>query len=248
MVDDVLTRANELFEAAKYSEALQAYEAARFERGDRAYQAFIDLNVAQCLRRLGRAKEGRIVAINGLTRAGGTSTSLEGRLLITVANCAADLGDHDSAIEAFGRAINVFAGVQDSAGTQQALIGKSRSYIELQQWDRARTLLEGLLSSSPLTLIIESQAVSNLAVIESRDDPARARSLYERDLEIHAHLDDQHGRAATLLNLAMLEIEQGDESKAKVLLASARRAALAVRADDIVARASRLLHKLEAKQ
>jgi hypothetical protein len=117
--------------------------------------------------------------------------------------------------------------------------------MEQGLWNNARSDLEAVLSSDGIALSIESQALSNLAVIEARERPERARELLERDLVIHGRLNDEFGRATTLINLALVELQVGDRSKAVVLLSSARESAQRVNAAEYVSKCARLLQDLE---
>ncbi len=68
MVELFLDEADAQYRAGHYAQAVQAYEAARSLRKDRPYQAFIDLNVAQSLRRQGLHRDAKLQAKRGLER------------------------------------------------------------------------------------------------------------------------------------------------------------------------------------
>jgi tetratricopeptide (TPR) repeat protein len=196
------------------------------------------------LRRLGHAQEARLAALHGLDRlVGHPKQSTTAELLITLANSTADLGRHEEALTALDEAQAIFTQLHNTHGIHQSMICRSRSLIGLERRDEARRILLSILESDDLSLIVESQAISNLAVVEEHDNPTIARNLLERDLEIHGRLNDDFGRAATLINLALLELDQGDSAKARVLLTSAREAASRAKAGDLVARVSRLLQQ-----
>jgi hypothetical protein len=96
-----------------------------------------------------------------------------------------------------------------------------------------------------LPAIIESQALNNLAVIERSANPLRAEALLHRDLELHAKIDDQYGRCATLINLALIAIDQHHRDEARVLLKSAVQAADRANADDLLARITGMLQEVD---
>lgn len=241
----LLDEADKQYRAGRYDEAIRTYESARDLRHDAAYQAFIDLNVAQSLRRQGHANEAKLLAQRGLDRLKPSQAMpTKAELLITLGNVEGDLGAHQQALDFFDQAQREFIKLRNNHGIYQALIGKSRSFAQAGQDDEARKALRSVLSSHDAPAIVRSQALTNLAVIESSENPRVARELLNEDLELHGHLNDDYGLAGTLINLAHLEVREGDSSKAKVLLDSAREAATRANASDLLARALTMLQDI----
>jgi tetratricopeptide (TPR) repeat protein len=242
----LLEKADAQYQSGHYAQAVQTYEAARTLRKDRAYQAFIDLGVAQTLRRQGHLQEARLMTKRGLERlAGAKVISTHAELLVTIANCEADFGSHVEALSSYDLAHEEFKSLNNSYGMYQALVGKSRSLVALGRPGEARPILNTVLSADEAPLIVRSQALTNLAALESDTDPDFARTLLQEDLEIHGRLNDDYGLAGTLINLAIIEIEQDENDKAIVLLESAREAASRVNAPEMLVRASTLLQDIQ---
>jgi len=241
----LLIEADAQYRAGRYTEAIRTYESARALRQDAPYQAFIDLNVAQSLRRQGHASEARLLAHRGLERLTRVKLILtNAELLVTLANSEADLGNHAEALSAYELACQQFKTLNSSYGIYQTFIGKARSLAELNRADQARFLLETILNATDVPPIVRSQALTNLAALESDANPDLARALLEEDLELHGQLDDDYGLAGTLINSAVIEIKQNERDKAIVLLESARNAASRVNATDLMTRALTMLQDL----
>jgi tetratricopeptide (TPR) repeat protein len=246
MVDSgALESADNLVVQGRFMEAISAYEAARTSRADEAYQAYIDLSVAQCLRKQGQATEALRQATGGLVRiAPYPSTQITALLLLTIANTAADIGLHPKALSAAQEAQRLFEELGDRNGLMQARISESRSLIATMRRDDAIDLIQQVLDDRDLQPQIRSQALSHLGVIYSQTDPQRARSCFQEDLEICGANGDEYGKAATLINLASLESSLGNSETAVVLLRSAVEAAQAANSAELIAHAYRNLHEI----
>jgi hypothetical protein len=131
----------------------------------------------------------------------------------------------NEALCAFDGAHQSFKALNNEDDANQALVCKSRSLLELKHTNEAASLLKLILSADGVSPLIRSQALTNLAVLESTAHPHFARELLQQDLELHGQLDDDYGLAGTLINLALIEMKQGNTDKAVVLLESARNAA-----------------------
>jgi tetratricopeptide (TPR) repeat protein len=244
----LLDQADAQYRTGHYAQAVQTYEAARTLRKDRPYQAFIDLNVAQSLRRQGLLQDARRLAKRGMERLTGIKLiPTHAELLLTFANCEADLGNHVEAISSYDLTYQEFQSLNNKYGIYQTLVGKSRSLMALDRSDEARAVLQTVLSADDVPSLVRSQALTNLAALESGTNPDFARALLQEDLELHGVLDDDYGLAGTLINLAMIEIEQAEKDKAIVLLESAREAASRVNAADMLVRATTLLEDIQQK-
>jgi tetratricopeptide (TPR) repeat protein len=243
--NNLLLQASGLYKRGEYSAAIRLYENAREYRTDRLYQAFIDNNIAQCLRRLGYANEGLLEARHGIDRLEGLPvTTTLGEILVTAANCAADLDHHDEALVALRGAADIFTSLNVDESLQQVKVSISRSLAGLQRTDEARVLLVELLKAN-ISPTIRSQVLNNLAVIEQKNDPAVAKALLLRDLHLHETLGDEFGCSVTLINLALLAIDEQSKEEALSLLLSARKAAERVNATDLIARVARIKDRIQ---
>ena len=82
-----LDQADSLYNRGEYAVAISLYEKARSLRKDNLYQAFIDKNVAQCLRRMGHVSEATLSAKRGIERLARLPiTPTLGELLVTEEN------------------------------------------------------------------------------------------------------------------------------------------------------------------
>jgi len=242
----LLDEADAQYRAGHYAQAVRIYEAARTLREDPPYQAFIDLNVAQSLRRQGHAKEAKLLAHRGLERL--TPIKLiptHAELLLTLANSEADLGNHVGALISYDLVYQEFQSLNNRHGIYQTLVGKSRSLVALDRFGEARIVLNTVLSADGVPAIVRSQALTNLAALESGTNPNFARALLQEDLELHGELADDYGLAGTLINLARIEIGQAEKDKAIVLLESACKCASSVNATDLLVRATTLLQDIQ---
>lgn len=241
---DLLAQADALYRHGEYSMALRLYEQARPYKMNRIYQAFLDKNVAQCLRRTGHAREALSAAEVGISRLDGMPpTATLGHLLTTKANCAADLGRHEEALQFLRQAERAFAYRKDQRSLQQVLIARSRSLAEMERTEEAANILHSL-QQAELPSEIKSQVLNNLALLEMASDPQAAKALLLEDLELHAVLNDDFGRCVTLINLADIEIEYGSRAEALRLLEEARQLAGQANAIDLFARVMRLLNSI----
>ena len=245
----LLDEADAQYRSGRYGEAVQTYEAARTLRRDAPYQAFIDLNVAQSLRRQGHAEEAKLLAQRGLERLARIKRiATYAELLVTLANSVADLGNHVEALNTYDRAYQDFQSLGNRYGIYQTLVAKSRSLVALDRSSEAQTILKIVLDADDAPPIVRSQALNNLAALESEKNPDFARALLQEDLQLHGQLADDYGLAGTLINLAIIEIEQGQIDRAIVLLESARGAASRVNATDLAVRATVMLQDLQQER
>ena len=241
---DLLAQADALYRQGEYSIALRLYEDARPYKKNRVYQAFLDKNIAQCLRRIGFASEALSVVQDGISRLDGMPpTATLGQLFATKANCAADLGRHEEALQSLRQAEEIFENREDLQSLQQVQIATSRSLAEMQRTDEAASILRSLRHRD-LSPEIKSQVLNNLALIEKMTDPQGAKALLLEDLELQLALKDDFGRCITLINLAGIEIEQGSHEDARQLLEEARQAADQANAIDLFARVMRIIESI----
>jgi tetratricopeptide (TPR) repeat protein len=243
---NLLSQADALYQRGEYSIALRLYEEARSQKKTRIYQAFIDKNVAQCLRRIGHVSEALSTAQHGIDRlASLTPTMTLGHLLITKANCAADLGAHEEALESLRRAEIILADRKDLKSLQQIMIAVSRSLAAMQRTEEAAEILHGMRQAE-LGPEIKSQVLNNLAVLEASKNPQMAKALLFEDLKLHTTLNDDYGRCVTLINIANIEIELNNRQEGLRLLEKARKAASQANAVDLFARTVRLIDSIKS--
>jgi tetratricopeptide (TPR) repeat protein len=244
-----LLRANEAFDAANFVVAARLYELARGERADREYQAFIDLNVAQCRRAQGLSREAITVAKAGLMRLPDANAANAGELWLVLANSLGDLERHSEAADGYGEAVRAFGASGNVRGVAQSEVALTRSLMKLGRLSEAREILERRMEVHADEPILLSQILNNLAILHwEQGDRLRARELFRRDLEVANSIQDTAGVATTLTNLAGLESELGARDEAIVLARSAVDYARRANAVEIEARASRFLGELEVER
>jgi tetratricopeptide (TPR) repeat protein len=246
--EGVLTQADNAFSDADYAGAARLYEAARAERADELFQAFIDLNVAQCRRNQGLPGEAVALARRGLVRLPETlRVATRAELLLTLGNSLGDQGQHEEAIACFNDARSLFVALGADSGAMQCLASRSRSLIKIGDEAQARADLERLVEGASQQPRLLSQALNNLAILEwNAGNRGRADQLFRRDLDVVGSLNDSWGSAATLVNLATLEGELGHFEEGIVLARSAQAHAARVNAADLESQATRLINDLRA--
>lgn len=243
--EDLLEQADNLYRRGEYSMALRIYEDARHHNKNRIYQAFIDKNTAQCLRRIGHVEEALSVARDGMARLEGLPFSVTlGQLIVTGANCDADLGRHRDALQFLRRAEEIFVHLKDSSSLQQVRISMARSLAELQYTDEAKRILRSLRSED-CTPETKTQVLNNLALLEKPTNLQAAESLLLEDLKLQMTLNDEYGLCITLINLAGIAIECNGQEKALQLLAQARQAAGRANAIGLLARIARISNSIK---
>ncbi len=227
-------------------EAVRLYEQARKMRRDPPYQAFIDMNVAQCLRRQGYSAEAVLQAQRGLDRLRMVpdTEQLQAQLTVTEASALADINRHEEAVSRLERARALFATLMDNLGEQQAEISLRRSLVALGRTAEAQGRLKRLLTEPLASEGVQSQVLGNLALLLANEAPDQAQELFHRNLLVNT--EDQYDRVVTLIIYALFQSEHEARDEAIVLLRSALAAATQVGADDLSARARLLLGALES--
>lgn len=239
-----LDQADSLYRRGEYTIAIGLYEQARSIRSDKLYQAFIDENVAQCLRRMGHSSEAIHHARRGIERLARLPvTPTLGELLVTKANCSADMEHHSEALAVLDQAEDVYDQLTDNMSLAQVQVAKARSLAAMGLEKEAYTILEQLLQAD-LRSEIRSQALNNLAIIKRKENPQAALALLEQDLELQSAINDQYALCVTEINLAGIAIDLGNKPRASTLLAEAQKHARAANATDLVARISMLSEDL----
>lgn len=242
---DLLEQADNLYRRGEYSIALRLYEDARHYNKDRIYQAFIDKNTAQCLRRIGHVEEALSVARDGMARLEGLPVSATlGQLLVTEANCGADLGRHQDALHSLRLAEEIFVHLKDSSSLQQVKVSIARSLAELQCTGEAKHILRSL-QSEDCAPEIKTQVLNNLALLEKPTNLEAAESLLLEDLNLQMTLNDDYGLCITLINIAGIAIERNDREKALQFLQQARQAAGRGNAIGLLARITRITNSIK---
>jgi tetratricopeptide (TPR) repeat protein len=124
----------------------------------------------------------------------------------------------DVALAHWRRSLELFTGLQDSAGAAGALYNIGAGFYLADVLDSASVYLERarrLATASDTPRVTGNALVVLGAVVEERGNLRRAREMYAEALEIHSRIGDARGVAADHNNLGIIAEQLGDRTAAQ---------------------------------
>lgn len=239
----LLDEAQRLYAEGDFDGAISIYNRIASATADRSLISFLDLNVAQCLRRLGRVEEALALIERAQDQIGDQHSQLRAQLALTAGNLLGDQKRHLQAIGSLVDAEKEFRLQDSKTGIWQCGIGVARSLAAIGAAGSASQVLTQLLETPGLDDSIRSQALNNYALLErDMNQPDRALDLLRQNLSLSSTLEDDYDRAVTLLNLTAVLIDVGEVIEARIVYGSARSLTDTLRVPELSSR-SRDLHE-----
>lgn len=127
-----------------------------------------------------------------------------------------DLGETQEALRYYEKALDLARRHNADGLEANTLNGLGLLYASLGQTEKAIGFYDQCLAISQARgdVVKETAALNNLALIYEKLDPARARELYQRTLDLGRETLNRQAQAAALSNLAFLEARIGDPARA----------------------------------